>query len=279
MFIIWSRPVGTMSHSTGSAVIQYSRAGPLTVKAASSAAPAALALAAPPPASAAATFGGTSTVFASLSTSICPSPPLILWPASVQKSAPPPSARKPRRSMPSKSIAPTPGRSSSFLDDDRHVHLRRVDRADELVGPRRRERLFEFGVGDGGRLGRVGLLLLQRLRPALQVDVVRVGVRFRPHPVHRLARLQGQFFRAEVEVGDRHFLRLRSRSFRRGGRGGGDRPREGERRHREHRDLPQHVTSPGCGATSTGLKPWKAGCEATRRTQVHCWFCGGLEPA
>ena len=34
-----------MSHSTGSAVIQYSRAGPLTVKAASSAVPAALACA------------------------------------------------------------------------------------------------------------------------------------------------------------------------------------------------------------------------------------------
>ena len=50
-----------MSHSTGSAVIQYSRAGPLTVKAASSAR---RRRSAPPrrraaAASAAATFGGT----------------------------------------------------------------------------------------------------------------------------------------------------------------------------------------------------------------------------
>jgi len=61
MFIIWSRPVGTMSHSTGSAVNQYSRAGPFTVKAASSVVPATLAVAAPAsgPASAAFTFGGT----------------------------------------------------------------------------------------------------------------------------------------------------------------------------------------------------------------------------
>src|SRR5262245_15060388 len=126
MFIIWSRPVGTMSHSTGSEVIQYSRAGPLTAKAASSVVLVRAVLAsAPPPASAAATFGGTATLCASPSTSICPSPALILCPARVQNSAPPPSARKPRRSMPSQLIA------DLLLDDDRHVHLRRVDGADE----------------------------------------------------------------------------------------------------------------------------------------------------
>src|SRR6201995_1124989 len=223
MSIIWSRPVGTMFHSTGSAWIQYSRAGPLTVKAASSVVPVsspsgrpptaeALAAAAAPAASAAATFGGTARPLACLSTSICPSVLLIFCPASVQKNMPPPRARNPRRSMSMLTAV-------LLFDDDRHVHLRRVDRADELVGPRRRERLFEFGVGDRGRLGRVRLLFLQPLRPALQVDVVRIGVAFRPHPVDRLALLQGQLFGAEVEVGDRDFLRLAFllRSVRRGG--------------------------------------------------------------
>src|ERR1700742_277309 len=213
MFIIWSMPVGTMFHSTGSAWIQYSRAGPLTVKAASSVVPApsspsgrpppAEALAAPaaPAASAAATFGGPASPLAWASTSICPSVLLIFCPASVQKNMPPPRARNPRRSM--SMLTPV-----LLFDDDRHAHLRRVDRADELVGPRRRERLFEFGVGDRGRLGRVGLLFLQPLRPALQVDVVRIGVAFRPAPVDGLALLQGQLFGTVVEVAVRDFLGL-----------------------------------------------------------------------
>src|SRR6185437_15984563 len=268
MFIIWSRPVGTMSHSTGSAWIQYSRAGPLTVNAASSVVPApsapsgwpptAEALAAAPPApaaSAAATFGGTASPLAWASTSICPSVVLIFCPASVQKNMPPPRARNPRRSMSMLT-------SVLLFDDDRHFHLRRVDRADEVVGPRRRERLFEFGVGDRGRLGRVGLLFFQPLRPALQVDVVRIGVAFRPDPVHRLALLQGQLFGAEVEVGDRDFLRLAFllRRVRRGRH----RPREGEGGDRDQDQFqrtagvpraraPQHVSSPGFGWTSTGL--------------------------
>src|ERR1700759_401355 len=54
MSIIWSRPVGTMFHSTGSAWIQYSRAGPLTVKAASSVVPAPSAPSGRPPAAGAA---------------------------------------------------------------------------------------------------------------------------------------------------------------------------------------------------------------------------------
>src|ERR1700759_4505431 len=219
MSIIWSRPVGTMFHSTGSAWIQYSRAGPLTVKAASSAVPEPSSPSGgprpaegPPPPRGAATFGGTVSPLAWASTSICPSVLLIFCPASVQKNMPPPRARNPRRSMSMLTAV-------LLFDDDRHVHLRRVDRADELVGPRRRERLFEFGVGDRGRLGRVRLLFLQPLRPALQVDVVRIGVAFRPHPVDRLALLQGQLFGAEVEVGDRDFLRLAFllRSVRRGG--------------------------------------------------------------
>src|SRR6201999_2082980 len=206
MFIIWSMPVGTMFHSTGSAWIQYSRVGPLTVKAASSAVPPpsspsgwpptaeAPAAAPAPAASAAATFGGPASPLACLSTSICPSPAWIFCPASVQKNMPPPRARNPRRSM----SIPTP---CLLLDDDGHVHHRRVDRADEVVGARRGEFLFEFGVGHRGRLGRVGGLVLQPLRPALQVDVMRVGVAFRPYPLDRLSLLQVHLFRAEVEVG------------------------------------------------------------------------------
>src|SRR5262245_24469869 len=83
--------------------------------------------------SAAATRGGTSTSLESWATSTCPPPRSTRWPASVQKKVAPAKPRKLRRS-----VGPRLTRVL-LLHRHRHLHLRRVDRADELVGAGGRE--------------------------------------------------------------------------------------------------------------------------------------------
>ena len=93
LFIIASRPEGTMFQFTGSAWIQYSRAVELVLAASTVLASAPL----PRFASAAATFGGTGTPAASFGTS-APLSRKTLCPARVQRKRPPAPARKSRRS-------------------------------------------------------------------------------------------------------------------------------------------------------------------------------------
>src|SRR5262249_24550481 len=139
-------------------------------------------LAAPLP-FAAATRGGTSTPFESWATSICPRPASTRWPASVQKNVAPARPRKLRRAV-------GPGPPGGLLPPrHRHLHLRRVDRADELVGAGGRKGVRELGVGHRRRLGRVRALLLQPLGPRLQMDVVWFDVGRGPHPLDLAALL------------------------------------------------------------------------------------------
>src|SRR3954454_14813218 len=146
-----------MVQGRSSAAIQYSRIGPVAETAATGTADAWA-----ESASAAATLGGTSTSLESALTSTSPLSVATYCPAKVQTNAPPVRLRKPRRS-----IGAGLTTALLFLDGDRHLHLRRVDRADEFVGAGGIERLLELGVRHRRRLGRIGALLLQSLGPGL----------------------------------------------------------------------------------------------------------------
>src|SRR5690349_8210735 len=126
-----------MFHSTGSAAIQYSRVSPVVASARRASTS--------PLHSAADTCARTLPSSASPSTSTLPPSALTSWPASVQSTAPPESARKPRLSIGSK---PTRG-----LLPHRHgeVHFGRGDGADVLVGAGPFELFLEDRAAHRGR--------------------------------------------------------------------------------------------------------------------------------